>query len=314
MDKTSDTANTVHNGGIELPKHDFEGLSKVVQQAKTALNTVPATENGFMPLEGFDPKKPYEDIARNLEAWQTRLNGSPLSPEQTISELKKVKSDLRGKLDAAHAEHIRILEATYRERTTDLTTNHDKLRGLIEASEREWKSHAKEIETKLETALVNYCNQRINDLGTYHDKIERELREQLVKLENRERELQGKVDDLETERHRWLDERRDWLKERENKFDEEKQKEREAFTLNRRQIIQNEHRDNVDATASEIYARKFSFGQLFATVLLAVAIIAVAVVIIAESSRQSKAEPPNLPKSPTVSVKIDTTIGEAAKS
>ena len=268
MDSTKDANTNITNNGNTLPGPDHEGVAKIVASTK-----------GYMPLDNFDPQKPYETLAKHLEAWQNRLDGNQLQPEDFINELKAAKRGLREKLDAAHMEHIRILKSTYDDRTGDLTTNHGEIRGLIEAWSKEWEGRAKAIETKLEEALIDYCTKRVDDLKDYHDKIEQELRDQIADLRNREQELKSKADDLERERHRWLDERREWLDKRETKFDDEKKEERDAFTGFRRQIIGNEHGDNVDATASEIYARKFSFGKLLWPILWAVVSIAAAAAV-----------------------------------
>ena len=272
---------TVHNDGITLPQHDFDGLSKVIAESKP---TLPGTENGFIPLNDFDLAKPYEEVAKYLEKWEKRLSEDSLQPDQIIAELKEAKQKLVDKHENDFEQRINDITSGYKDRIGEWKDHHRVMVELFTQWIEEWKNRIHPIEMKkealeeeLKKALIDYCDTRLSELKKFHDEIKDELNTQIFDLKSREQKLSDKIADLEQERRIWMDERRDWLLNREEKLDNDKQQERDAFKDLRKRVVENEHplKDEVEKTAAQIIAENFNWhwGGLFAIALIAAIVL-----------------------------------------
>ena len=159
---------TVNNDGITLPEHDFAGLSQVISSAKPSL---PGTENGFVPLDASDLRKPYEDIAKHLEERQKRLDESQIDPDNVIAELKDEKQKLVNKHENDFEQRITDIKEDYRGRTDELEKHLAEILRLKDIEIEIWQVRVKELDAKnkdLEQQRDSERNSRLDDLRDFH--------------------------------------------------------------------------------------------------------------------------------------------------
>ena len=203
---------TVNNDGITLPEHDFAGLSQVISSAKP---TLPATENGFIPLNDFDLAKPYGDIAKHLDERQKRLDESPIDPANAIEELKDEKRKLVDKHENDYEQRILDRDNDYRGRSEELEKHLAEVSRLKDAEIEIWRDRVDELKAKnavleqqrddernnLLLEIRNNHDQRMTDLERYHanelalteryaDKWERKLETDEERIRGDEKTLQ----------------------------------------------------------------------------------------------------------------------------
>ena len=163
-----DQSNAVHNNGITLPEHDFAGLSQVIQSSKP---TFPETENGFVPLNASDLRKPYEDIAQHLDERQERLDKSPIDPANEIEELKKAKKEIADKHERDYEQRIEDRDVGYRDRMGEWRDHHDEVLRLKAAEIGIWQDRVQELKAKnqdLEQQRDAERDGRLDDLREFH--------------------------------------------------------------------------------------------------------------------------------------------------
>jgi len=259
---------TVNNDGITLPDHDFAGLSQVISSAKP---TLPATENGFVPLKELDLVKPFDGVAEYLKNWEKRLAESPIDPANAFDKLKEEIEEREKKFNDELERRIEKIAGRYDDRREELKDYHREIVKQHERWSEEWKKRFDSMEKERDNlveeyknALVAYYEKRLEELGKFHVEIKNGLEDQIRDLKDREKE-----------RIQWIDERRDWLFNREGKFDEEKKDERKVFNALREQVIKNEHplKDDIEKTAWQIFATKFHWWITVAFIVAVVVII-----------------------------------------
>lgn len=207
-----DQSMNVHNNGVTLPDHDFEGLSHVISSAKPSL---PATENGFIPLRDYDLRKPYETWEANLKEQQERLDNSPMDPATAIEGLKSEKKDIETKRDAVLDKRIGDYETFYNERRAELNDYHSTVVDLknekinqLRDRVAELKAENKDLEKQRDdernlrlAELQNFHEQRIAELEQYHAN-ELALTERFVLLmEQKHSADEQRIRDAETTLH-----------------------------------------------------------------------------------------------------------------
>ncbi len=236
---------TVNNSGVTIPPHDFAGLAEVIEKAKPSL---PDTGNGFVPLKDFDPKKPYEDMARHLKDWDERLQRSPLQPEARLSELKAEKDCLAQKHETQIERRLDTESENFKARLEEEREHHRVLmeraaRDHDECRQRLSSAEAKRdlLQDERRNDLTGFYENRIQELIGFQREVKDELSGQILDLKAREQALKGRIDYLENERGAWLDERRNWLETRERQFDLEKTEQRNAFVHLRKRVVDSEH-------------------------------------------------------------------------
>lgn len=243
-----DQSHTVNNNGVNLPPHDFSGLAEVIEKAKPAF---PDTGNGFVPLKDFDPKKPYEDIARHLKDWEERLQRSPLQTDAYLNELKAENGRLAQKHEAQIEQRVEAASGNLEARLEEGREHHRVLmeraaRDHDECRQRLSSAEAKRdlLQDERRNDLSGFYESRIQDLVGFHQEVKEELSGQIHDLKSREQTLKERIGHLENERSVWLDERRNWLETRERQFDQEKKEQRDAFVHLRKRVVESEHPDD----------------------------------------------------------------------
>ena len=214
---------TVHNDGITLPEHDFAGLSQVIQSSKPSL---PGTENGFVPLNASDLRKPYEDIARHLDKRQERLNNSPIDPANEIAELKEAKKKLIDLHEGDYEQRITDRDTGYRDRMGEWRDHFTEASQLKDIELRIWRERAEELRTKnqelerqRDEAIQRCFDQRTADLREFHDQRMADLeRHHARELELTERYTEKLERKLETDETQIKDDKKELHEDRKNLF------------------------------------------------------------------------------------------------
>jgi len=270
----------------------------VISSAKP---TLPATENGFVPLKDFDLAKPFDGVAEYLKNWEKRLEKSPIDPANAFDKLKEERNELESKFKEKFEQRIRDIADRYDVRTGELKKHHDEIENLYKQWSGVWEQFFRSMETQRDKlvedskdTLIEYYEKRIEELGKFHEDVKNELGARIGDLERREKEWKDKAEYLERERDRHLDERREWLRDREEKFDEEKKDERNQFVALRKDIVKNEY--DVEKTAGRILAEKFSWGWAAGFILAVVIIIVLSFCIWKFSTTGSSSPPPLSPQ------------------
>lgn len=166
---------TVNNNGPTPQNIDLDGLAKVVENAK---RTIPATDNGFIPLRDFDPKKPYEAIEAHLKEWQARLDSSPLNPAQRISylegEQKRLQEQHEDELEKYRTDRVGDVTTFTGQRITDLENYHKAVVDLKNDEIQKLQKRIGDLEgknKKLEDQHEADIQQRLTDQAQYHKEI-----------------------------------------------------------------------------------------------------------------------------------------------
>lgn len=292
-----DQSKTVHNDGVALPAHDFDGLSRVVSSAKP---TLPGTENGFVPLKCFDLANPYEDMAKYLDNWEKRLNESALQPDPVIRELKEAAKRLADKRESDFEQRIADLDKGYQRQLEEWREHHrDRLEQAVSWRD-EWKNRLLPVEARNEALVEDrqrdlsaHYEARLQELARFHDKFEGELGQRIEELKSREQALLEKIDALETENRRCVKDRLEWLQRREEKFDVEKQMERDNFNTLRQRVAKHEHPvDDEDKSAARVLADKFTWKWpgIFAITLIAAITILIGILLCRGGNKETGKE------------------------
>jgi len=216
MDNQANKGTYVDNNGIKLPEHDYKGLADVVQNAKP---TFPKTDNGFMPISEFDPKKTYEDWKEFILRHVQYVENGKLTLEQFVTKLQ----DCFDKRTADWKTHYDAL-------ITELRTHHDALvtvlkdkhEILLDAKKTESEELKKKNEA-LKTENKKLRDEKISDLEKYHaeaeryrDEINRLTREvadaKLERLAIERDHLDVDRSQLRNDQNTLFAEKQDWLK------------------------------------------------------------------------------------------------------
>ena len=295
----------------QIPEHiDAKGVVEAVR------GVMQDTQKGFLPIKDIDLQKPYDLLTTHLKEQHERLSNSQLDPDNTIAELKDAKRELERKLKEEFEQRIKDITDRYDGRTGELKDYHCVLEELYKQWSEEWRERFDSMETKrdglvenLKTALIDYYEKRLSELGKFHEDLKSELVARIQDLERRENDWKTKAENLERERDRHLDERREWLRNREEKFDEEKKDERHTFNDLRKQIVKNEY--DVEKTTGQILAEKFSW--VWAAVFILVVIIVLCFGIWNFSKTGTSSTPPLSPQTSqeeTFTLTLETTTNK----
>jgi len=177
MDNKTDTKTSVSNNGITLPAHEYSGLAEVAEKLKP---TIPTDQNGFMPLTDFDPKKPYEDWQKFIEARCEKVENSKLTLDDYATKLKDAHDSNQVRREEHFTQRTEDWKKHYEARIGDLQKYHENVLTIkddkiqeLETDVQKLKDENKDFRDRHEADVRN----RMNDLENYHNEIARLTRE-----------------------------------------------------------------------------------------------------------------------------------------
>ena len=167
MDQQETTNNTNHYGP-QQPAVEFKGVAELAEKLKP---TIPPQENGFIPLNGFDPKKPYEDWHAMGERHVEFLEHDRLTPSNYATELRNAHDDNQRRREDHLKERTDDWKRHYDDRTSDLTHYHAEILKFKDAEIQRLKDKADKLERENEAYQKRHekdWEDRMTDLKQYH--------------------------------------------------------------------------------------------------------------------------------------------------